>query len=123
MIETAALIIQALAMGEEVDFLEKTIPALPDPITIPTFKLRCFAGNTIHRVLSYDSVSDIENQDLVFQFSYSDIINNKIELGDLFKYTFPNIATSSITLKVTTIIPDMEGWCRLRGSIEEIANG
>ena len=123
MIETADLIIQALTMGEEVDFLEKTIPAIPDPIVIPTFKLRCFAGNTIHRVLSYDSVSDIENQDLVFQFSYSDIIANNVELGDLFTYTFPNIATSNITLKITTIIPDMEGWCRLRCSIEDLTNG
>jgi hypothetical protein len=123
MIETAALIIQALTMGEEVDFLEKTVQAIPDTIVTPTFKLRCFAGNTIHRVLSYDSVSDIENQDLVFQFSYSDIITKNVELGDLFKYTFPNRVTSNITLKVTTIIPDMEGWCRIRCSIEELVNG
>jgi hypothetical protein len=123
MIETAELIIQALAMGEEVTFLEKTIPAIPDPIVIPSFALRCFAGNTIHRVLSYDSVSDIENQDIIFQFSYKDIIAKNIELGDLFKYTFPNIATSNITLKITTIIPDMEGWCRLRCSIEDLTNG
>jgi hypothetical protein len=74
-------------------------------------------------VISYDSVSDIENQDIVFQFSYSDIINNNVELGDLFKYTFPTIATSNITLKITTIIPDMEGWCRLRCSIEDLTNG
>ena len=123
MIETPALITKALTMGEEVDFLEKTIPTIPDPIIIPTFKLRCFAGNTIHRVLSYASVSDIESQDLIFQFSYSDIITKKVELGDLFKYTFPNIVTSSITLKVMTIIPDMEGWCRLRCSIEDFSNG
>jgi hypothetical protein len=123
MIETAELIIQALTIGEEVNFLEKTIPAIPTPIVIPSFKLRCFAGNTIHRVLSYDSVSDIENQDLVFQFSYKDIIASKVELGDLFTYAFPNITTSNLTFKVTTIIPDMEGWCRLRCSIEDLANG
>lgn len=123
MIETAELIIQALTMGEEVDFLEKTIPAIPDPIVIPSFKLRCFAGNTIHRVLAYNSVSDIESQDFLFQFSYKDIITNKVDLGDLFTYTFSNIITSSITLKIMTIIPDMEGWCRLRCSIEDLNNG
>ena len=123
MTETEELIIQALTMGEEVTFLEKTIPAIPTPIVIPSFALRCFAGNTIHRVLSYDSVSDIESQDLVFQFSYKDIISNNVELGDLFTYIFPNITTSSITFKITTIIPDMEGWVRVRCSIESLNNG
>jgi hypothetical protein len=102
-------------MLESFDDIKECLEVAGEDLVFPTFTIKALPGDLTYNVQSYDSVYDVERQDVDFRISYNDALHYLIEAGNTFTYTLSNIAMT-VEYRVLPIIFDTTGWGQMRAT-------
>jgi hypothetical protein len=76
--------------------------------------IKAIPGHLVYNIQNFDSVYDLEKQDLNFQISSTDFYTNEIDKGEKFTYIVPNYTSKQYTFEIVSFIEDFIGWVELK---------
>jgi len=104
-------------MLESQEQIELTLDLCGEDIVFPSVTLKGIPGHVVGNVQNFDSVYDIDKQDLYWQMSSKQILSNWIKEKDSFKYSLNG---KSYTFEILSIIDDLLGWVEVRVKVLEV---
>lgn len=106
-------------MLESEEQIQKTLELAGEPLEFSGCTIKGIPGHLVYNIQNFDSIYDIDKQDIDFQVSKNDFKTNTLSIKDKCDYTQ---GKDKYCYTIIKIIDDLTGWLQLSVSLEGVTN-
>lgn len=98
-------------MLESPEQIQLTIDLCGEDLVFESGTVKGIPGHVVGNVQNFDSVYDIDMQDIYWQIPMTALLASNIKARDKFSYT---VASITYSFEVLSVVDDLIGWAEIR---------